>query len=250
VNVRLRADRGLDVAEAYVGGRQIAWMSGVGDVPWNGDWRASWGGGLVTTCGLDNVGVPSEGVGQHGTYTSLPAESITEQGGVVEAVVHDPRGLRVERTIAIRGDSFRLLDRTTNVTDAPLEAPLLYHVNLGDWAETVETAAETVVPRDEDAEGHDPTRTPPRADEPERVWEHVGGLRHAVVRGNGLQVEIASNLPRMWQWIDPFLGSLAIEPANCSVLGRAHDRAEGRLPFLLPGELRESWLTITAKETT
>jgi hypothetical protein len=250
VNVRLRADRGLDVAEAYVAGRQIAWMSEVGDVEWNGDWRSSWGGGLVTTCGLDNVGRPSEGIGLHGTYTSLPAEILSEAGGVVEALVHDPRGLRVERTIAIRGESLRLLDRTTNVSGETLDAPLLYHVNLGDWAETVESAAEEVVPRDDDAAGHDPARVPPRADEPERVWEHIGGQRHAIVRGNGLHLEIASNLPRMWQWIDPSLGALAIEPANCSVLGRAHDRAEGRLPVLRPGEMRETWLTITAKETT
>jgi hypothetical protein len=54
----------------------------------------------------------------------------------------------------------------------------------------------------------------------------------------------------MWQWIDPAQAALSVEPANCSVLGRAHDRATGRLPFLAPGETRETWLTITAKETT
>src|SRR5262249_53584727 len=59
VNVRLRPERGLDVAEAWFGEHQIAWLSGRGDVAWNGDWTASWGGGLVTTCGLDNVGAPS-----------------------------------------------------------------------------------------------------------------------------------------------------------------------------------------------
>jgi hypothetical protein len=31
---------------------------------------------------------------------------------------------------------------------------------------------------------------------------------------------------------------LGIEPSNCSVLGRAHDRAEGRLPSIHPGEER------------
>ena len=68
-------------------------------------------------------------------------------------------------------------------------------------------------------------------------------------RGGGIEVEVRSNLPRMWQWIEPSLGALGIEPANCSVLGRAHDRAEGRLPMLAPGETRETWLAITAKET-
>ena len=39
-------------------------------------WRDSWGGGLVTTCGLDNVGAPAEGVGLHGTYTFLEAADL------------------------------------------------------------------------------------------------------------------------------------------------------------------------------
>jgi hypothetical protein len=238
VKVRLRPERGLDVAEAWFAGRQLAWLSGVGDVPWNGDWRASWGGGLVTTCGLDNVGAPSEGVGLHGTYSSLPAH-----GGVVE----DPRGLRVERTIETGDGSLRLVDVTTNVAGVALEAPLLYHVNLGDWVETVESDADEIVPRDADAAPHDPAVFE-RGDEPERVWEHVGAT-WARARGAALELEVRSSLPRLWQWIDPRLGALGIEPANCGVLGRAHERAEGRLPTLGPGETRETWLTITAKET-
>lgn len=245
MNVRLRADRGLDVAEAYVGGRQIAWLSGIGDVDWNGDWRASWGGGLVTTCGLDNVGQPRDGIGLHGTYSSLAAHDVVEAGGVVEGVIDDPRGLRVERTIVIRDNSLRLLDRTTNVGDGPLDAPLLYHVNLGDWAETVETDADEVVPRDDETAPHDWSRIPPRADVPERVWEHVGA-QQALVRGDGLEVEIASSLPLMWQWIDPSLGALGIEPTNVTI----DDSEHGPFPMLAPGETRETWLTIKAREST
>ena len=244
MNIRLRPERGLDVAEAWFAGRQLAWLSGRGDVAWNGDWTASWGGGLVTTCGLDNVGLPSEGIGLHGTYTSLPAH---------DGVVDDPRGLRVERAITTGDGSLVLTDRTTNLAGVELEAPLLYHVNLGDWARSVESDAETVVPRDEDAEPHDPAVVPPPGDWPERVWEHryaaSNGATWARVTGSGLEVEVRSNLPRMWQWIDPRLAALAVEPANCSVLGRAHDRSVGRLPVLAPGETRETWLVITAKET-
>jgi len=83
---------------------------------------------------------------------------------------------------------------------------------------------------------------------PEGVWEHIG-WSVARARSDGLEVEIRSSLPRLWQWIDPRLGALGIEPANCSVLGRAHDRAEGRLPMLAPGAAQETWITITAKET-
>jgi hypothetical protein len=239
VKVQLLPERGLDVGEAWFAGRQLAWLSGRGFGAWNGDWGASWGGGLVTTCGLDNVGAASEGIGLHGTYSSLPS---------CDGVIDDPRGLRVERTITTDASGLRLDDRTTNLAAVALEAPLLYHVNLGFWVGRVETDATQVVHRDDDAAPHDPAVVPARADEPERVWEHVGAT-WARASGGGMELEIRSSLPRLWQWIEPSLGAIGIEPANCSVLGRAHDRAEGRLPVLAPGETRETWLSITAKET-
>jgi hypothetical protein len=39
----------------------------------------------------------------------------------------------------------------------------------------------------------------------------------------------------------------SLEPASCSVLGRAHDRAEGRLPEPAPGEEQTTTITITAE---
>jgi hypothetical protein len=44
-------------------------------------------GHLVTTCGLDNVGAPSEGIGLHGTYTFLPARDVVSERSVAEVVV-------------------------------------------------------------------------------------------------------------------------------------------------------------------
>jgi hypothetical protein len=43
--------------------------------------------------------------------------------------------------------------------------------------------------------------------------------------------------------------ALGFEPANCSIHGRARDIADGRMPFLDPGEARASWLTIEARVT-
>jgi hypothetical protein len=61
---------------------------------------------------------------------------------------------------------------------------------------------------------------------------------------------VESGLPRLWQWVDPAAGvcALGIEPANCFVLGRAHDRAEGRLPFLEPGQARRTRIAVTVEE--
>ena len=50
--------------------------------------------------------------------------------------------------------------------------------------------------------------------------------------------------PRLWHWVAPDLGVIGIEPANCSVRGRAFDASVGRLPVLQPGEVRETWLDI------
>jgi hypothetical protein len=48
----------------------------------------------------------------------------------------------------------------------------------------------------------------------------------------------------MHQWVHPAPGiaALGLEPANCSVLGRAADRAAGRLPMLAPGAERTTRL--------
>jgi Domain of unknown function (DUF4432) len=265
IELRIHPLRGLDIGAAWFRGVPLAWIAAAGEGGADSnDWRAAWGGGLLTTCGLDNVGAASEGVGLHGTYTFLQAREVgTERSRsqvVVRGTVDDPRGLRVRRTIrsAVGSGRVEVVDRTTNLDDRPLEAPLLYHVNLGwplwDEGARVETDAAEVRDRDEDAAPHDWSAAPARpASLPERVWEHVGATRAVVVNdGLGLRVTIESDLPRLWQWVDPAPGvyALAIEPANCSVLGRAHDRADGTLPFLQPREERTTRIAITAEEVT
>jgi hypothetical protein len=264
ISVRLHPRRGLDVGSAWFRGIPLAWISPVGeggvDSP---DWRSAWGGGLVTTCGLDNVGAPADGIGLHGTYTFLEAKDVHAErdgGGVVcTAAIEDPRGLHVARTIRTRLGEGRLeiVDVTRNVSAELLEAPLLYHVNVGwplwDSAARVSTDADDIVPRDEASAPHHWSIAPP---EPvagaDRVWEHVGAS-WAEVRNEelGLVLSVESNLPRLWQWIDPSPGMyvLAIEPSNASVLGRAHDREEGRLPVLEPGEERTTSVTIRVGES-
>lgn len=261
LSLRINPHRGLDIGAAWFRGVPIAWVGPGGEGGADaGDWRASWGGGLVTTCGLDNVGAPSEGIGLHGTYTFLPARDVEmDRRGhavVVRGAIDDPRGLRVERSIHVEGGRVELTDGTTNVSDERLEAPVLYHVNFGwplwDAGATVESDAGEVRPRDDDAAPHDPSSAPPEpVAVPERVWEHLGATG-ARVRNErlGIQAELEFDLPRMWQWIDaaPGVYSLGLEPANCSVLGRAHDRAEGTLPFLEPGAGRTTRIAVTVRE--
>jgi hypothetical protein len=249
IDVRILPDRGFDLGDAWFRGRRISWQSPLGETRWRGDFARSFGGGLMVTCGLRNVGVPSEGEPQHGTFTSLPALDVRvdrHEGRVVaraRVVDADVPGatLELEREIVVDG-GVRVTDVTRNVGGAPEAAPLLYHCNLV-W-DAVEIDADEVVPRDDDAAAGDwRTQGPPG---PERVYEHVG-VRSVAVRTGGTLVRFHTSLPRLWQWIHPSYGVLGIEPANCSVLGRAHDRAEGRLPVLEPGEERTTSIHITAE---
>jgi hypothetical protein len=234
LSVDVLPTRGLDLGDARIGGERFSWESNLGHVPF--------GGGLMFTCGLGNVGLPSEGQPQHGRYTSVPAHDVEVDRNVVRGRVVDA-ALELTREIAVTSGAVRVTDVVRNTGASPEPAPLLYHVNLL-W-DTVSTDADEVVPRDDDARAGDWREL--GAPGPERVYEHLGAS-YARVGYRSIRVGVSSNLPRLWQWIDPSLGVLGIEPANCSVLGRAHDRAAGRLPILAPGEARASTLEITAVE--
>jgi uncharacterized protein DUF4432 len=247
IHVHILPDRGFDLGNAWFRGTQIAWMSPLGEIGWQGDFARSFGGGLVTTCGLRNVGLPSEGQPQHGWFTSLPARDVrvddrVARARIVEAEVPGPT-LELEREIVFDG-VLRITDVTRNLGREREPAPILYHVNVL-W-DTLEIDSDEVLPRDEDAAAGDWRELGPPG--PERVYEHVGASSAIVTRGE-VRLTITWTLPRLWQWIHPEYGVLGVEPANCSVLGRAHDRAEGRLPVLEPGEERETSITITAENT-
>jgi Domain of unknown function (DUF4432) len=278
IDLRLLPDRGLDAGAAWFRGVPLAWRSPVGETAAVGDdWMRSFGGGLMVTCGLRNVGVPSEGHGMHGDFTFQKArvravervrdDFLEVRGSIAEvaALGHDLEVQRVWRTRL--GEGLVELEDVVVNRGREIEAALqLYHVNLGAplWTEGAEMVldARATHPRDADAQPFaDSWHRAPGVVEGarERVFEHeVGagpdGWCAALVRNHALQLEIeirwdAATLPRLWQWVHPApgLGVLGIEPANCSVLGRAHDRAEGRLPELAPGEERRTRLEIRAR---
>jgi hypothetical protein len=282
IDLRLLPDRGLDISAAWYAGRSLAWSSRVGEVaplpaPRGTDWNAAFGGGLVTTCGLQNVGAPSEGHGQHGTFSHLPAhdlridrsvvgdEVVVTVSGVVEEADALGIHLRCERRVRTttgRGEVV-LHDVVTNLGPASVAAPFLYHVNLGAplWSPGAELQipSHDVLPRDAvaaEALGTWHRAPEPTDGAPERVYEHLvqpddDGRCTVAVDSPALALRFevewdATTLPRLHQWVHPSRGVnvLGIEPANCSVLGRAADRAAGRLPMLDPGASRTTTLTV------
>lgn len=278
IDLRLLPDRGLDIGGAWAMGRALSWVSAVGEstpiaAPTGFEWGDAFGGGLMVTCGLRNVGMPSEGHGLHGTYSHLKAsvESIqrhlTEERAFVEvrATVDDAAAaghhLHLERRVRNHAGRhlLEIADRTSNLGRSPEPAPILYHFNFGYplWSgeAILELDARRTLPRDPASEAALASwdRPPDIEGTEERVLEHevapVDGWCSArlVSPEVGLAVTVgwrAAELPRLHQWIHPGPGVyvLGIEPANCSTSGRAHDRAEGRLPIMEPGETRETSL--------
>jgi hypothetical protein len=285
IDVRILPDRGFDVGQAWYRGVPLAWVSPVGESPPVQDlageaWRDAFGGGLVTTCGLRNVGAPSEGHGLHGRFSHLRAfdvrvdrtiedEALVLRAGATIDEVDDAGGhLRVEREIRTRTGRglLEVTDVTVNLGGAAEPAPILYHVNLGvpmvDEGARLEIDSLEVIPRDADAGRRlaswgEPGR--PRDGEPEMVFEHrvrpdpEGWGRAALVNPfAGLAVVLTwrqAELPRFHQWLHRGRGMyvLGLEPANCSVLGRAADRGAGTLPVLAPDERRTTELRIAVE---
>jgi hypothetical protein len=176
--------------------------------------------------------------------------------------------LRVEREIRTRTGrgSLELTDVTANLGEAAEPTPILYHVNLGaplfDQGARLEIDSAEVVPRDADAERGLSSWSVPGSPEdgvPEMVFEHrvrpdpEGWGRATLVHPSvGLAVVLSwrqTELPRFHQWLHRGRGMyvVGLEPANCSVLGRAADRAAGTLPVLEPGERRTTRLRILAE---
>jgi len=281
LQLRLLPDRGLDISSAWFDNVPLAWHSRVGEVPpirplAGADWLKGFGGGLVTTCGMQNVGARSEGHGVHGTFSHTPAHDVSWRREIREgrlrvdvfAVIDDidPLGvqLRCERRVSASTDQpqVTITDTVTNIGGIATPAPWLYHINVGAplWSTgaTLVIDSAAVIPRDDaSALAADTWMSHRRAvaDSPEMVVEHVldaaqPGVARVSNQRLGLSMVVSwdrTALPRLHQWLHRAVGinGLAIEPANCSVLGRSADRRDGVLPVLEPGAQRTTEIKIS-----
>lgn len=149
-------DRAMDIAEAFHGEHSLAWLSHGGvtaprpDANRGFEWLYSFGGGLVTTCGLTHIGGPEsddeEERGLHGRISNMPAtlESIVQPDPAagrldmsITATVKQSRvfgpNLELRRTIAgtLGQPVIRISDRVTNLGNEPVPHMVLYHCNFG-----------------------------------------------------------------------------------------------------------------------
>jgi hypothetical protein len=147
-------DRGLDIGPAEDAGRPLAWLhpalgSAVLHEPSGTGWLRTFGGGLVTTCGLTHFGPPDdegpEGFGLHGRASHLPAENVRIRqewrGGEylleIEGETRQSRlfgeNLHLHRRIGTHLGSRSLVveDRVVNDGFRPAPLAILYHCNFG-----------------------------------------------------------------------------------------------------------------------
>ena len=181
LNFTVLLDRGMDIGPAEYRGIPLAWVSPTGPVapafyePQGSAWLRTFHGGLLTTCGLTQAGVPNvdevdgirEELGLHGRISHIPAHLracqdrwegddylfwIEGQMREVSVFGHD---LRLTRRITAKLGQPRLTleDRVENMGHKPAPHMILYHCNLGfpllGPASRLQIPSMEVEPRDE-----------------------------------------------------------------------------------------------------
>lgn len=158
-------DRAFDIGRCDFQGMPLGWESPVGyGGPWYGEYidlgfLRNWGGGLLTTCGLDHAlfmatdtaehyhypPKKSESFGLHGRISNRPAKLtgygtrwdgdeaiLWAEGEVSQASVFGENLLLKRRIEARIGDAtLTMRDDVTNVGWDPTPHMLLYHINIG-----------------------------------------------------------------------------------------------------------------------
>jgi Domain of unknown function (DUF4432) len=271
-------DRAMDIGAADYNGKPLAWTYPALGTPEQFDphgygWGRTFGGGLVTTCGLTHFGQPEqdgpEALGLHGRISHIPAgaiairqewqgdEYLLEIRGETRQAALAAENLLLTRTIRTRlgATSFSIEDTVRNDGFRPTPHMILYHCNFGFPVVSPESelllADELTNPRDAAARaglaGHRHFDRP----EPEfaeqvffhkpRVgadgWAQAGIANRALAFGAFVRYD-AGALPYLAQWKMMAAGDYvcALEPANQWETPRHKLREEGRLRFLAAGE--------------
>ena len=149
-------DRAMDIADAFFHEHSLAWLSRGGiTAPVRSadkglDWLQTFGGGLMTTCGLAHVGGPETDQygerGLHGPVSNTPAEIVSiiqpdpEAGkmemsitGIIQQVQALGMQLVLKRTISgtLGEAGIRVHDEVVNKGNTVAPHMLLYHFNFG-----------------------------------------------------------------------------------------------------------------------
>ena len=278
-------DRGMDIGLAEYRGLPFVHISPVGVVnakyyePQGDEWLRSFTAGLLTTCGLDQVGDPCEAGGLHGRIANIPAEQVcafTEEttdsatvcvSGVVRQAKEAVQNLTLRRKISSKAgeNTIEIVDTIKNEGYVPSPFMLLYHINFGfpflDEGFYLEIPHKGISSMYEGREAEFANAL--RAEAPKAGYEEnvfyldvlpdAEGRGTILARGADYDIRIifpAEILPRVAVWKQMGCQDyvMAVEPCNNWVRGQTWERQNGTLQTLAPGECREIQLTFAIIE--
>ncbi len=279
-------DKAMDVFDIHLDGVQMAWISGNGIVSnsFYDDkgmgWLRSFGGGMLATCGLRNVGPPEDDQGEHfglhGRISGTPAENVNiiefwendlyhiEISGELHETNVFGENLVLKRTFRTNSGSniIDLHDQIINRGNERQQIMLLYHLNWGfpllsPKAELLANPEKVVVRGDDQTEvdlwG---TFTEPTKGYQERVYffdlipDNKNQVYYQLTNkelGKGVKVSWdKSQLPILTEWKMMGKGDyvLGLEPCNSLPLGRKGCRESGTAEFLEENAVKEIKLSV------
>lgn len=271
-------ERGLDIGSVWYLGSPVSWRSALPSAEGNSDdptkgFLSRFKGGMLVTCGLENIGAAHEGHPMHGSYHRTSAAEVSYRRDVVgDDIVVTVSGLTgsmelfgrrvtVERRIVSRTGTPQLevLDRIHNEGLQRSPIALLYHLNFGapflDEGTRVEVDASDVRPQFDTVNISDAAAFPAPAESlAESVFEHVAPRgRVTVLPRHGGHATVDWNvatLPRLFQWVWPARGgwALGIEPSNSPLFGGERDLPNAGAPLLEPGTTLETGFCLTLSD--
>jgi len=283
-------DRGMDIGETSFRGVNLVWLPQTPAAPQfyepaQFNWLRSWGGGLLTGCGLSNVGGPNQAGGEehglHGRLSHTPAEEVNTfaawrddkyvfevSGKVRHSRVFGENLLLTRRISSVRGtNTVTIEDQVENQGFAPAPFMLLYHMNFG-WPlvsehSVLEAPEHKIVPQNVHASEAMATWTrvlPPREGFAEQVLYHEipaagDGFAAIVLRNPELKLKMkleyrTAELPYLIHWRQFGCGEyvLGLEPGNCFPEGQEAMEKKGLLRRLAPGEKVNTFLRVSLAE--
>jgi len=270
-------DRAMDIADAFFNQHSIAWLSHPGIMPpqpfsnKGADWLRTFGGGLVTTCGLSHVGgdendeYGSRGV--HDLISNTPAEIISiiqpdpargiynmsMTGIIKQSKIFGP-SLELKRTISatLGTPSFQIHDEIINKGNEAAPHMLLYHCNFG-WPLADEGAQIF-------CNGEPPKICPTINDKhngpgqdvffidakPNNNGDCICGIENKKIGIAAVLKFTKKQMPWLTNWQHWSRGEYVtgIEPGTHPPIGQSKARADGTLIFIAPGETKQYDLQI------
>ena len=284
-------DRGMDIGEAGFNGVPLVWLTpeiGTAESyePEEFSWLRSWGGGLLTGCGLLNVGGPCEANGDsHGLHGRLSHTVATEVNSeckwlddktyelTVSGKINVSRvfgeNLCVTRKISVTAgcNTINIEDTVENNGFAEQPFMMLYHMNFG-WPLVNENsfitpAGHPVTPQGEVAAAGlkewDKMQLP-TAGFAEQVFYHdipadSDGMTHIHLTNPDEKVRLTvscskAELPYFAEWKQMGQGEyvLGLEPANCVPENQNNNRVKGILKTIAPGEKITQKVAVTLEK--